>query len=318
VGCVVLNAMCTNPVMTRRRMPPVIDALRQEMPAKPLIFTMMGDDVEVPPEVIEGFRDLGVPFFRSPERALRALARVIEAAQRKRWPRREIGGSAAQQPLPRGVIPEHRAKAFLAQAGVPFPKGAFVADLAAAQRAVSELGFPVALKAQSPELSHKSDAGGVVLGISDAEALAVGWASLQASVARAHPGLTLDGILVEAMQPKGVELILGARNDPEWGAVLAVGIGGIFAEAMHDMRVLPADLAEDAIIEEILQLRGAKLLRGFRGAPSADVQAVADIAVKLGAFVTRHPEIAEVDLNPVVVYPEGKGAIALDALIVTR
>jgi acyl-CoA synthetase (NDP forming) len=174
------------------------------------------------------------------------------------------------------------------------------------------------LKAQSPSLSHKSDVGGVVLAIAKADALAAAWAKLHADLARARPDLTLDGVLVEAMQPTGVELILGARHDPDWGAVLAVGLGGIFAEAMHDLRVFPADLTADAIAEEILRLKGAKLLQGYRGAPACDVGAAAKIAARLGDFVMLHPEIAEVDLNPVAVYAEGKGAVALDALIVAR
>jgi acyl-CoA synthetase (NDP forming) len=152
----------------------------------------------------------------------------------------------------------------------------------------------------------------------DADALTAGWAKLHADVAKSVPDLVLDGVLVEAMRPKGVELIVGARNDPDWGGVLAVGLGGVFAEALHDMRVLPADLAADAIAEEILRLKGASLLSGFRGSAAVDIHAAADMAARLGAFVMRHPEIAEVDLNPVVVYAEGEGAIALDALIVVR
>ena len=192
------------------------------------------------------------------------------------------------------------------------------ADLPAARRAAADIGFPLALKAQSGALSHKSDAGGVVLGIADQAALTAGWARLHADVAKARPDLKLDGVLVEAMQRNGVEMIVGARNDPEWGAMLAVGLGGVFAEALHDVRLLPADLAADAIAEEMLALKGGRLLSGFRGSPAADIGAVAKIAARLGAFVVQHPEVAEVDLNPVVVYPQGEGAIALDALIVTR
>ncbi len=317
-GCVVLNAMCTHPLMVQRRMPPVIEALRQEAPSKPLIFTMMGDDVEVPADIIRGFRDLNVPFFRSPERALRALARVYEHDRRKPRPRRTADTAAGAPSLASGVIPEHRSKAILAEVGIPFPKGALVRDLASARRAADGIGYPVALKAQSSGLSHKSDAGGVVLGISDGGALSAAWEKLHADIAHARPDLALDGILVEAMKPKGMELILGARNDPDWGAVLAVGLGGIFAEALGDMRVLPADFAADAIADEIMQLEGAKALSGFRSAAVADVRAAADVAARLAAFVLQHPEIAEVDLNPVVVYPAGQGAMALDALIVVR
>jgi acyl-CoA synthetase (NDP forming) len=120
------------------------------------------------------------------------------------------------------------------------------------------------------------------------------------------------------MARPGVEIILGARGDPDWGPVLVVGLGGIWAEALHDVRTLPPDLAPEDIAKELLKLKGAVLLRGYRGAPALDIDAVSEMAAQLGAFVMAHPEVAEVDLNPVVVHARGKGAIALDALIVTR
>jgi acetate---CoA ligase (ADP-forming) len=157
-----------------------------------------------------------------------------------------------------------------------------------------------------------------VLNLRDETALVAGWEKLHADVAKARPGLVLDGVLVEAMARPGVELILGARNDPDWGLVLVIGLGGVFAEALHDVRVLPPDLDAAAVAQELGQLKGAALLKAFRGAPARDVGAVAEMAVKLAAFMRAHPEVAEVDLNPVMVYAQGEGAVALDALIVAR
>ena len=174
------------------------------------------------------------------------------------------------------------------------------------------------LKAQSPALAHKSDAGGVVLGVADDASLAEAWRKLHADIARARPDLQLDGVLVEAMARPGVELIVGVRNDPDWGAVLVVGLGGIWAEALRDVRVLPADLAPAAIVSELRKLKAASLLTGFRGAPALDLDAVAEIASRLGQFAGAHPEIAEIDVNPLIVYPEQAGAVAVDALIVAR
>ena len=167
-------------------------------------------------------------------------------------------------------------------------------------------------------MSHKSDAGGVALNITDGAALEAAWHLMQDTVAARRPGLLLDGILVEPMSPRGVEVILGARNDPDWGPVIMVGIGGVMAEIMHDARLLPADLDAVAIAAEIRKLRAAALFDGFRGDVPRDVEAVAQMASALGAFVRRHPEIVEVDVNPVMVLEKGKGAIALDAVIVTR
>jgi acyl-CoA synthetase (NDP forming) len=117
------------------------------------------------------------------------------------------------------------------------------------------------------------------------------------------------------MAERGVELIVGARNDPDWGPVILVGFGGVTAELLHDVRLLPADLPREAIIAALRTLRMAPLLDGFRGAPKMDVAAVADIVAALGQVVAATPAIREVDLNPVIVYPQGQGAIALDALI---
>ncbi len=120
------------------------------------------------------------------------------------------------------------------------------------------------------------------------------------------------------MARPGVELILGARNDPDWGPSLTVGLGGVWAEALHDARVMPALLAPSAIADELRKLKGAVLLTGYRGKPALDIDAVADIAARFGRFVSAHPEVAEIDINPLVVYPRGEGAVAVDALIVAR
>lgn len=191
-----------------------------------------------------------------------------------------------------------------------------MSDLTTGLQVAAEVGYPIALKAQSTSLAHKSDVGGVVLNICDEEAFRQGWAELQRAIERAGVG-DIDGVLVERMAPRGVELIIGARNDPAWGPVLVVGLGGILAEAVADVRVLPAHADLDTVVRELRSLRGSAVLNGFRGAPPADVPAAAAVACRLGGFVAEHPEIVEVDLNPVVVFEEGQGALVLDALIVT-
>jgi len=118
------------------------------------------------------------------------------------------------------------------------------------------------------------------------------------SVARHSPGLALDGILIEEMGVRGMELIVGAQNDPDWGPVPLIGAGGILAEALHDVRLIPPNLSVETIAEEILQLKSAALLRGFRGSPALDVHAVAEVAYRLGRFVLANPQIKEVDINP--------------------
>src|SRR5207248_9353178 len=111
---------------------------------------------------------------------------------------------------------------------------------------------------------------------------------------------------------------MGARNDPDWGQVLVVGLGGIWAEALRDVRVLPGTLAPAAIVGELRRLKGAALLTGFRGAPALDLESVVDIASRLGRLAAAHPEVAEIEVNPLIVYPQQEGAIAVDALITVR
>jgi acyl-CoA synthetase (NDP forming) len=205
-------------------------------------------------------------------------------------------------------------KAYLAALGISIPKGKLARDLAAAKAIASEIGYPVALKAQASALSHKSDRGGVILGIESVEALASTWDAMQAAMA----GIALDGILVEQMVTGGLEMIVGARRDPNWGPVVMVGLGGIFVEALKDVRLMPAWLSRERIVAECYQLNGAATLRGMRGRPAVDVEALADVALRVAAAMTARPEIAEIDINPLAVLPSGQGAIALDALIVTR
>jgi acetate---CoA ligase (ADP-forming) len=246
-GSVVLSVVLSSPTHSQRKMAPIISALRDFGPPKPVVLAMMGEDSEVAPEIITQLRNLGVPFFRSPERALRALARL--AALRTPQPALPAPTAArAGERLPSGVIPEFAAKKILADAGIPIPRAALAKDLNDALRAATQIGYPVVLKAQSAALSHKSDVGGVALGIADDASLANAWRKLHADIAGARPDLQLDGILVEAMARPGVELILGARNDPDWGPSLTVGLGGVWTEALRDVRVMPALLEPAAIV----------------------------------------------------------------------
>jgi acyl-CoA synthetase (NDP forming) len=319
-GSLVLAVVLSSPTHAERKMAPIIAALTDFGPPKPVVFAMLGEDCEVSLEIVARLRNLGVPFFRSPERAIRALARLagLRPPQSGDPVHALVGVGGVGPRLPAGVIPEYAAKRLLAGAGIPVPRSELVSDLPEAQRAAARVNYPVVLKAQSPALAHKSDAGGVVLGLADEAALVAGWTRLHADIAKARPGLRLDGVLVEAMVRPGLELIVGVRNDPDWGPVLLVGLGGVWAEALGDVRVLLPDLEPAAIISELHKLKAAPLLTGFRGTTALDLGAVADIASRLGRFAIAHPEIAEIDVNPLVVYPEQDGAVAVDALIVAR
>jgi acyl-CoA synthetase (NDP forming) len=292
----------------RTLLPPIAAA------GKPAIVAAMGDEWPVVPEFFAAFRDADVPVVRSPERALRALANATVYG-------RMLRASHGRTPVPsapalpnRGTLPEYAAKAYFAQLGIPVPKGALARNLSEARTAAAAVGYPLVLKAQAASLAHKTDAGGVALGIEGEPALTVAWRRMQQNFARR--GVTLDGMLVEAMARGGIEMIVGARRDPDWGPVVMVGLGGVWIEALHDVRLLPPDLPADAVIAEIGRLKGAAVLRGLRGAPPADMEALARVVTQIGGLMRAREEIMEIDINPLSVLPRGEGVLALDALIV--
>ncbi len=284
---------------------------------KPVIMTVLGDDGPISEDFVKEVRAAGVPFFRSPERAMRALAKVTRYGRAQGEAVISPVVAPALERLPdSSVIPEYRAKALFQAAGFPVPPGALAATLDAARQTAAEIGYPVALKAQSQALSHKSDAGGVVLNIRDEAALTTAWNDMQARMATQN--VVLDGALVERMGAAGVEVILGAKRDPQWGAVILAGLGGIWAEALQDVVVMPTGLSRGEIEAKLGTLKAARLFDGYRGQPKLDKAALAGAIERLARFVESHPNIVEVDINPLVVYAEGNGVMALDALIVTK
>jgi acetate---CoA ligase (ADP-forming) len=217
-----------------------------------------------------------------------------------------------------GTQPEWQGKQFLAAAGVRIPDGALAKTVEDALMTAKRIGFPVVLKAQAGALAHKTEAGGVMLNIRDEDGLRSAWQALHANIKSYQPDLELDGVLVEKMAAKGLELVVGAKRDPLWGPVLMVGLGGIWVEALGDVRLLPPDLSEKSIVEELLKLRTAKLLKGFRGSPAIDLAAVAKIVHQVGRIMVTVPEIEEIDINPLFAHGVGEGVTAVDALIVAR
>jgi succinyl-CoA synthetase beta subunit len=195
----------------------------------------------------------------------------------------------------------------LADVGVTFAAAGKAASVDEARTTAADLGYPVVLKALG--LLHKSDAGGVALWLADDAAVA-------AAALDMHERLTPMGYSVETMVPTdgGVELIVGARRDPRFGPLVLVGLGGIYAELLRDVRVALAPASADELEELLLSLRGAGVLTGARGRAAVDVRAAAEAAAALSRVAAAHPEIAEIEINPLLVTPSG--AIGLDARIV--
>jgi acyl-CoA synthetase (NDP forming) len=314
-GCVILTIIQTDAKTSALKFPPIIQAMRSLRPTMPVVLAGLDDGSEVPTEYVSQLRELQVPYFPSPGRAFRAVARICAMTERAADVA-VIEDAIPPVNFPSGMIPEYRAKDLLKAWEIPFPRGRLATTLDEAQNAAMSLGFPVVLKAQAIDLPHKSDAGGVILNVADPDAMTIAWTRLHETLARTRPGLRLDGVLVEGMGKRGVELIIGGRNDPEWGAVILAGFGGVQAEILKDVRLLAPDLSKDEIVQELNRLKSAELLHGFRGSPALDVTAVANIIEKVGGLLTAEPRIREIDLNPVIVYPVGSGAVALDALMV--
>jgi len=246
-------------------------------------------------------RRAGIPVYREIEGALRALARVVETSRVAGVP----SLPAPEEPIQADDYVSSRDA--LAAAGVPFARVHRVGSPEEAHVAARELGYPVALKALG--LLHKSDAGGVALGLSDDAALADALADMQARLAS-------DGYALESMVnvAEGVELIVGCRRDPRFGPLLLVGFGGVYAELLGDVAVALAPVAAAEAERLLRSLRGAPLLLGARGRPALDVGAAAEAAGALSRFAAAHPEVAEVEVNPLLVLPEG--AVGLDARLV--
>jgi acyl-CoA synthetase (NDP forming) len=230
---------------------------------------------------------------------------------------RHLTGRPVIASLPDGeALLEVHAKALLAAAGIAVPRGALAHTLAEAHAIAAGIGYPVVLKAQSAALLHKTDAGGVAIGIADAAALDAAWDDVHARIAARRPELVLDGVLVEAMAPAGIECVVGARRDPQWGAVLLCGLGGVWIETLGDVQLMPLDVTPAEAGERLGALRAGALLAGVRGAPPSDRAALVDVVLRIGAMMAATPALREIEINPLVVYPAGGGAIALDALMI--
>jgi len=257
-----------------------------------------------------------VPVLRGTKSALTAVRGLMYQERTVSWPDAAL---SEKSPLPASAPTEREAKALLAAEGLPVPKEHLVADADAAAQAARSLGFPVVMKIESPDILHKTEAGGVKLGVaSEAEARAA-FEAIMADARAYFPTAELRGVSVQEMVTGGIEALVGiVRHDP-FGFGLVVGIGGVLVELVKDSAfdLLPIDLARaDAMIGET---KLASLLEGYRGAPKADRKALAELLVKVSDFAARYgDDIEAIDLNPVAVLPEGKGVRILDALIIPR
>jgi len=180
----------------------------------------------------------------------------------------------------------------------------------------NEFGYPVVLKISSPDILHKSDIGGVRVGLHDATAVRDAFELIEYRARKYLPSARIWGILVQEMVRKGREILVGMTRDPQFGPLIAVGMGGIYVEVLKDVAFRLAPLSVEEVQEQIRSIRAYPLLRGVRGEPPADIAAIEETILRVSQMVTDFPEIVEMDINPLVVHHEGEGAIVLDARII--
>ena len=191
------------------------------------------------------------------------------------------------------------------------------ASAEAAVEAAGQLGYPVVLKVDSADIPHKTEAGGVRLGLADPAAVRAAYAEIVAS-ARAHsPGAAISGVSVQQMVLQGVEVIVGVSHDPQLGPILLFGTGGVMVEVYGDVALRRCPVTRAEAEGMIAEVKGVRLLQGFRGRPKADVDALADVLVRVSHLAAHlDGRLAELDINPLMVLPAGQGVTAADALVV--
>ncbi len=200
--------------------------------------------------------------------------------------------------------------------GIPTARSMTAQTIDEAQNAAAEIGYPVAIKVIAEKLSHKSDIGGVQLNLRNEAAMAEAFNDMMDSIKGEYPEAKIDGVLVQPMVTGGRELILGGRQDPQFGPVVLIGLGGIFVEIFEEVSVRVAPISRPDAEEMIAELRGAQILRGVRGLKPSDIEAVIDALLRLSQLLVEFPQIKELDVNPLMVFHEGGGCMALDARMI--
>ena len=286
-------------------------ALREKHPGKDMVMVMASA-----PEVDRRLEALGIPVFGDPSRAVLALAGAAKMLQRRK------ALYALPQPQT-GVTPlgdvstEATAKRVLGDAGLPMLPERLCATADEAAAAADGMGYPVVAKISSPDIQHKTEIGGVILNLADAEAVRAAHATLLQRARDAAPDARIDGVLLAPMLKGGVETILGVHMDPTFGPMVMYGAGGTAVELHRDVAFASAPLDESRARALVDRVRSSALLRGWRGAAPADESALVDAICRLSEFALAHAdELESIDINPLVI--REKGAVCLDAVIVKR
>ncbi len=209
---------------------------------------------------------------------------------------------------------ETEAKTVCMEYDIPVTKFKLAKNEEEAAKCAATIGFPVVLKIVSPDIIHKSDVGGVIVGIKNQRDVRTSYKQIMRNVKKHNPDAKIAGILVQEMAPSGTEVIVGSIKDPQFGPAIMFGLGGVFVEVLKDVTFRIAPITEDEACEMISEVKAYPLLKGYRNTPPSDLKAITKILVNTSKLVMEHPEIKELDLNPIMVYE--KGAKTVDARII--
>lgn len=297
--------------------------LQKEL-TKPIIFYSPVSDGFYP-EFRAILKDGGIPLLQGAHPALNAVKLLIQWSNEKKAVRSEKPEECTAAPsrlLPaqgKKSLSERESKAVFAEYGFSVAADVLASTVEEAAAAAGKMGYPVVLKVDSPDIMHKTEAGIVALNIASEEELRAAYARILENARAYDASARIQGVSVQEMVPKGVEALVGAKNDPKFGPSVMVGVGGIFVEIFKDVALELAPVSKEKAVEMIEGLKARKLFHGARGVAEADVDALADFVSKFSQMVVANKErMAEVDVNPVIVLPKGQGVKAVDGLIVLK
>ena len=304
----------------------VIARLSANQP-KPVLASYMGA-VSIGP-ALKLLNQFKIPNYAFPERAVSALRAM---ADQRTWIQRPLGDYAQfdvdkdrvrnlfkkVRDAGRVELGEIEAREVIESYGMRLPQSRLARSPDEAAQIASEIGFPVVMKISSPDILHKSDIGGVKVGVANASEARDTYELIEYRARKYSRDATIWGVLVQEMVPKGREILVGVNRDPQFGPLVLVGLGGIYVEVLKDTAARLAPIARQEAGEMIRELRTYALLKGVRGDPPADIAAVEETVLRVSQLVTDFPEIVEMDINPLVVNNQGAGAVVLDARVILQ
>ncbi len=295
---------------------------------KPVLCSFMGIV-----DVSEGVKYLeqhGIPNYQFPEAAVRSMASMAFYSKILNLDRRKVRRVAADRDTANAIIKkkladkdkyymsEREANEILQSYGFPVLTSFLLKDSSEVEEAAEQIIFPAAMKISSRDIVHKFDVGGVQLKIKTKEEAQKAFEQIIENVKKHKPSAKIDGVIIERMAKRGVEVILGAARDPKFGPICMFGLGGTLVEAMKDITFRLAPMWEISAEIMIQSIKAYTILKGIRGAPPCDIDAIKDCILRLSQMLSDHPEIAELDINPLIVYPEGDGCVVADSRILLK